>query len=115
MPAAAERRFQPGFDDQLDLVDTQQAGAQREHIGIVMLAAVGRGGIIHTHGSANTGHLVGSHAAANARAVNDDPAAGSALADLVRNRKGKIRVIHSFFAACAAINHGMPQFFEKGN
>jgi hypothetical protein len=50
------------------------AGAERQHVGVVVLSRVLRGGHVERHGRAHAGHLVGDHAGADPGAVDDHPA-----------------------------------------
>ncbi len=55
-------RLQPAFDDLLGQAGANQSSAQRQHVGVVMLAAIDGGSLIVAHGCAHARHLVGSHA-----------------------------------------------------
>ncbi len=58
---------------------SDEAGAERQDVGVVVLAAVARRREVVAVGGAHAGHLVGGHGRADAGAVDDDAPAAAAV------------------------------------
>src|ERR1700704_823701 len=80
-----------------------QLGPERQHVGIVMLAAVARRRAIIAQRRARSGDLVGSNGAADPGAVDHDTEPGVSTRDGVRHRLGKVGIIDSRGAVSAQI------------
>src|SRR5713226_2747282 len=63
---------QPGADDLAHLIARDCLAAEREYVGVVMLARVARDFDGVASGSAHAGNFVSSHCGANSRAIDDD-------------------------------------------
>ena len=72
MTPTGKIRIQPGLYNLAGQTWANQPSAQRQHVGIVVLAAIGGCGLVVTKASAHAWHLVGRHARADARAVHDN-------------------------------------------
>ena len=94
---------QERLHDLLGLLEIGLPGAQRQHVGVVVLAAVLRQGDIVTGRRAHPAHLVGGHRRADARAVNHDAAIALPAGDQARDGVRNARVINSFLAVRPAI------------
>ena len=101
---AAERGREPGLHDLPGKIHPDQSGSQCQHVRVVVLAAVDGRGIVVGHAGAHSGDLVGHDAAADSGAVDDDAAPGAARAHQVRDRMGKVGIIHGFLAVSAHID-----------
>ncbi len=73
MPSSAEFGGEPGFKDLLGQGFADEAGAQGEQVGVIVLAAIGGGGEVVAHAGAHAGDLVGGHAGADPGAVDHHP------------------------------------------
>src|SRR3990172_6005274 len=121
VPPAPKGRAEPGLDDLLGEVDADQPGAQGEHVGVVVLAAVDGGRVVITQRSAHARHFVRRYRAADARAIHEDAAPSLARADQAGDSVGEVGVIHRLGRVCAAVNHRVAQcgykflqrFFER--
>src|SRR2546423_7770010 len=94
---------QPGADDFTHLLVADQLATERQDVRAVVLAAVARRRRVVTHRGAHARHLVGRHARADARAVNDDAEVTDAARDGPRHGGRVIRVIYRFGRVCAEI------------
>src|ERR1700704_2814275 len=78
-----------------------QLCTERQHVGIVMLAAVARRRAIIAQRRARSGDLVGGNRAADPGAVDHDAEPGVSPRDRVRHGLGKIGIIDSRSAVSA--------------
>ncbi len=108
MAFAPKRRGEPGPYDLQGQVRPEQASPEREDIGVVVLAAVERGGLVVTHGRQHPRHFVGSHARADPGAIDDDASPGLAICDQLGDGQGKVRVIDQLLAVRAAVDGLVP-------
>src|ERR1043166_2362925 len=103
MPAAGKLGGEPGVDDAHSLIRLENAGAQSENVGIVVLTAH-LGLIFGTAiGGADAVPFVGCDRHANAAAADQDAKIGALLADVVRDGAGIVRVINRFRRGSAFI------------
>ena len=83
VPSALKGRGQPGVHDHLGQLDPDHAGAEGQHVAVVVPAGQGCGIRLTAHGTADAPHLVGRQGNADARAADHNAqvrlAAGHAL------------------------------------
>src|ERR1044071_1975804 len=103
MPAAGKLRGQPFIHDAKSFTSIEDAGAESEHVGIVVFAAH-LGLIFRAHvGGPDPVNLVGGNRHANAAAADQDSEIGALLAYIMGHRAGVIRVVNRFRRGCAFI------------
>src|ERR1051326_6816874 len=93
MAATGKLRIEPFIHDGKSLLRIEDASAQREHVGIVMLAAHLRfifGAYIR---SADAVDLIGGNRHANAATTDQNAKIGALLADVVGNSPGIVRIV----------------------
>ena len=85
VPSALKGRGQPGVDDHLGQLDPDHAGAEGQHVAVVVPAGQGRGIGLRAYGAADAPHLVGRERDADARAADHDAQVRLAAGDAVRH------------------------------
>src|SRR5258708_29060958 len=83
----------------------EDAGAQRQHVGVVVLAREACGGHVVADGGAHGAVPVGGDRDADAGATDEDAAPGLAGLYRPRQRSGEIRIIHGFRPFGAEVQH----------
>ncbi len=102
-----------GLYDLLGQAGANQPRPQREHIGVIVFAAVIGGSLVVTHGRPYPWYFVGDHTATNAGAIYDDGPPGFAVGDMLRGRVRHIRVIYGLGVMGSTIKNGIPLFLDK--
>src|SRR5687767_5091288 len=69
------------------------AGAQRQHVHVVVLDALVRGICVVADGRADAAHLVRGHAGADARATDEDPAVRLTVLDRLTEALREVRIV----------------------
>src|SRR5258708_9823346 len=93
MPPAGERSRQPLVHNPQRFFFLENARAQRQHIGVVVLAAHLRLMLAAHIGGTDASNLVGSHGHANSPPAHQDAYIGALLAHIVRYQTGVVRII----------------------
>src|SRR4051812_21878642 len=101
MPAALPRRGEEDVDDRKGERLAEQTTAEREHVGIVVLARQARRRLVVAQRGARAVHLVGRDLLALAAAADDDAELGVTTDDRPRRRRAEHRVVDGFLAVGA--------------
>ena len=96
VPAAGKRRLQPFIYDAHRLLRLQQACAQRQYVGVVVLTAHLRLVFIADVGGADSGNFVGGDGHSDTAAANQDPQVRLAVCHLFADGAGEVGIIHRF-------------------
>ncbi len=85
------------------------AGAERQHVHVVVLHALVRRVGVVTHGRADARHLVRGDRRADAAAAEDDPSLGRAVDNAQADGFGEIRIIDRLLVKRALVDHLVAQ------
>ena len=83
-----------------------QRRPQRQHIGVVVLAAVACGRQVVTQGGPHAGELVGRHGRADPRAIHDHPDLGPPVGHPLSHFRGNLRIVDRLGAVRTAVFDG---------
>src|SRR4051812_43132357 len=93
VPAAFERSSQPRVDDRNRHLRADDTLADRDHVGVVVLATEAGGFFIEAIGAPHAFHAVGGHRFAVARAAEDDTALAVAACDGLSRGADEVGII----------------------
>ena len=94
VPAAGKRRVEKRVDDPAGDVGRREPLAEREHVGVVVLAAEPRGVFVHRPGPARMpATLLAAIAMPRPEPQKRMPRSNAPDADLVRDRRGEVRIV----------------------
>ncbi len=85
-----------------------QRGAERQHVGAVVLARIARQRLVGAHGGSRAGDLVRGDRRAEAGAVDHDRRIHLFARHQPRNLGGNVRIVHRIGALGADIEHAQP-------
>ena len=105
VPAALERRRQPGLDDGPGGVGVGAVAREREHVGVVVLARERRTLDVVDQRGAHARETVRGVRHAEAAAADHDAARGFAARDRARGGGRELRVVHGARAVGADVAH----------
>lgn len=114
MTVAAEIGDEPHFHDLFRQRDANQSRAERQHIRVVMFAAIARGRNIVRHPRADVGYFVRHDATTDSRAINHNSAPRATCADHLCDGVSEVGVVHWLFAICANVHDNEAQRFDFG-
>ena len=113
--AASERRGEPERQDFFGERERDDARAERQDVGVVVLAGHPRSVEIVAQGGACPEHLVGGHLFPLAAPADDDAAIGAPVGDLSRHVGANRRIVDGRVAVGAAIVHGMAETLQRAD
>ena len=109
---------EPGVQKRRDDLGGQRAahhaGAEAQHVHVVVLHRLVGGIGVVADGGANPRHLVGRNRHAGAAAAHHDAALGASLVQRLGDRAGRIRIVHRVLGMGAQILDGVAQTRQKG-
>jgi len=114
MTTAAEGRGEPGSENGFGLRASEEAAAEREDVGVIVLAAVAGGSYVVAEGGADTRDLIRGHAGADARAVNDYSSRGLAAGNALRHGDGDVGIVGWYFFVDTDVDHREALLGEDG-
>ena len=114
MTVAAEVGGEPNFHDLLCQIDSDQARAEGQHVGVVMFAAIARGRNIVRHPRADVGYFVRHDATTDSRAINHNSAPRATCANHLCDGVSEVGVVHWLFAICANVHDNEAERLDFG-
>src|SRR5436190_1648608 len=106
--AGGERSVEPGLEDLDRRVPRRDARAERQDVGVVVLAAEPRRVGVGAGGGADAGDLVGGHRHTEPGAAHEDAPAGLARRHGARDERREVGIVHGLGRLGAAIHDVVP-------
>ena len=115
MTATLEISAEKGAHRVLCLLDADNALADRDDVGVVVLTGKARGGRVPAEGATDASHLVRHHLLPIARAAEDNTAVRFTPGDRLGGRPDVVRVVHRSLGVRTEILDLVTQLFEQGD